>query len=75
MQRRRRHRRPSEVDGMHAGRKTMTTAERGQLRWGGWNTQGLSRKTLQHIEYDLDLDGALLVETKGQEQKNGGRQR
>ena len=38
------------------------------MRWGGWNTQGLGRETLQHIEFDIGLDLALLVETKGHEQ-------
>ena len=38
------------------------------MHWAGWNTQGLSRKTLQHIEFDLGLQLCMLVETKGEEQ-------
>ena len=71
-QQQRHHKRPAEIVGVHAAdaqRQWCTQADVHGLRWSGWNTQGLSRKTLQHLEYDLGPDLGLLVETKGQEQE------
>ena len=71
-QQQRRHKRPAEIAGVHAAdahRQWCTQADVHGMRWGGWNSQGLNRKTLQHLEYDLGLDLGLLVETKGQEQE------
>ena len=55
-QQQQRHTRPPEIAAVQAAahrNKSQTAA--GCMHWAGWNTQGLSRKTLQHIEFDLGL--------------------